>query len=119
MCHLVITKSIHCDNSAHSQSRRVACSKMWGQSWYWIARCKNGRTMQDEHAKECQYCGWEMVDEVRPVAEPWQWPTPEEKAEDSNEVMDEDGDVALKECYDELFKYETPKHIPLSSVVVA
>ena len=28
--------------------------------------------MRDEHAEKCQCCDWQSVDEVRPVAEPWQ-----------------------------------------------
>lgn len=79
--------------------------------------------MQDEHADECQHCDWQIVEETKPVAgpwncaaehrtmespesnsrsspEPWQWSDIEEE-EDPDGLADGDTDVTLEEHFDE------------------
>ncbi|KAK5094179.1 hypothetical protein LTR70_004249 [Exophiala xenobiotica] len=138
MCHTIITKSIHCDDSAHSKTRHVVCSEMWGKPYYRMARCKNKRVMQDEHAEECEHCEWQNIEEVTPIAEPWE-PTPAKQVSESpdscrqsspegwqwsetegddhysEDLMDEDTEISLEEYFEEPSKRETPQSIPLMS----
>lgn len=71
MCHIIITKSIHCDDVAHHNSRYVACPKFWGEPYHRAGRCKNRRELHEEYAGDCPNCGWVEVDEFIPVTGPW------------------------------------------------
>lgn len=89
--------------------------------------------MQDEHAAECEYCDWQEIGEITPLAEPWGfvsespdscltsspegWPWSEAGDGDdrSDDFVDEDTEVSLEEYPKKPAKHETPYNVPLVS----